>query len=59
MDNETNGRVKLDDQPAVHGTDWRMIDVNTLEILGAKCQALLGGQISKVSASWPCEEILH
>lgn len=59
MDNETNGLVKLDDQPAVHGTDWRMIDVNTLEILGTKCQAMLGGEISKVSASWPCEEILH
>ena len=59
MDNEANGLVKLDDQPAAHGTDWRMIDVNTLEILGAKCASLLGGEISKVNASWPCEEILH
>jgi hypothetical protein len=59
MDYETNGRVKFDDEPAIHGSDWRMIDVNTLEVLGTKCQALLGGGISKVNASWPCEDVLY
>jgi hypothetical protein len=59
MDSEKSGVVKLDGEPASHGTDWRMVDVNTLEILGAKCQALLAGEITKVSASWPCEDILY
>jgi len=48
------GTVKLDGKLLAFGTQWRLIDDHTLELLGDACTTLLDGSKHAVSAAWPC-----
>jgi hypothetical protein len=49
------GTVTLDGMTLVFGTDWQLVDPDTIEVLGAACQTLLGGGTHDLQASFPCD----
>ena len=55
--NASRGEVKLDSAVLVFGTDWKLVDENTIELLGNACETFLarGGE---VQASFPCGGIV-
>ena len=48
------GTVSLDGAPLTAGTDWRLRDGGTLELLGAACDTILAGGDHTVEATFTC-----
>jgi hypothetical protein len=52
------GHVVLDGNELTFGSDWRLNDQSTLEVLGAACDALLAGGDHELKASFTCDAII-
>ena len=50
--------VTLDGQPLIYGTDWELVDDNTIRILGASCDQLRGGG-GTLQATFACGIIIN
>ncbi len=55
----SGGTVSFDSLPLEEGTDWRLNDASTLEILGSKCEELLAGGQHTIEASFECGAIVE
>ena len=53
-----DGTVLLDGMPLECGTDWEVIDEDTLLILGEACDVLKDGDNHSVEATWPCDVVV-
>jgi hypothetical protein len=49
-----SGIVILNGQTLVFGTDWEIVDADTIRLIGAACDTLLGSSTPEVSATFPC-----
>ena len=49
-----DGTVVLNGTELEHGTDWRLIDNQTVELVGAACDALLDADRVDIKAVFPC-----
>lgn len=49
-----SGVVVLNGQTLVFGTDWEIVDADTIRLIGAACDTLLGSSTPEVSATFPC-----
>jgi hypothetical protein len=58
-DSASSGIVTFDGQELQQGTDWRLNDPSTIEILGASCDALLAGGDHTIDASFECGAIIN
>ncbi|WP_236519165.1 vWA domain-containing protein [Sandaracinus amylolyticus] len=56
-DRACDGEVRLGGDPLTCGTDWRAVDENTIELLGAACDRLQSGG-EALTASFPCGVII-
>jgi hypothetical protein len=54
-----SGTVTLNGNPLMYGTDWTLIDTNTIELLGAACDTLLSSPNPSVTAVFPCGAIIQ
>jgi hypothetical protein len=58
VSNQCSGTVSLNDgsssQILTCGTDWRLVDENTLELLGAACDRFLESDNVSLAAEFPC-----
>jgi hypothetical protein len=54
VDLACQGTVLLDGQPLECGTDWRVLDPKTLELIGDACEVLQDGSPHSVEANFPC-----
>ncbi len=52
------GVVILDGRELVYGSEWRLNDASTLEVLGAACDMLLTGGDHELKASFTCDAII-
>jgi hypothetical protein len=48
------GLVALDGNALSFGSDWRLLDSKTFEILGGACDIIQDGDLHHVSAAFPC-----
>lgn len=48
------GAVTLDGDPLVFGVDWRLVDGDTIEILGDACDLIMGGGEHEIAAEFTC-----
>lgn len=48
------GTVTLDGAPLVFGVDWRLVDGDTIEILGDACEVVLAGGDHQIAAEFTC-----
>lgn len=48
------GLVALDGRELTHGSEWRMLDGKTFEVLGGACDIIQDGDLHHVSAAFPC-----
>jgi hypothetical protein len=55
---EADGKVALDGRELEVGSDWRLVDGKTIEILGAACDAIQSGDDHQVAAVFPCGAII-
>jgi hypothetical protein len=58
---EASGDVRLNGQPLGYGdpNGWRMIDDETLELVGTACTTLLESDTATLSATFPCGSIIE
>jgi hypothetical protein len=49
-----SGTVVLNGTTLQQGTDWELVDGNTIRLLGGACDTLLGSSAPTVSATFPC-----
>lgn len=54
-----NGVVTLDGMTLVFGTDWTIVNGNTLELLGAACDAFKASDNPQVDATFSCGDIIQ
>lgn len=54
LDRASEGTVTLDGTPLDFGTEWRLPDERTLELLGPACDTLLAGGQHQVKAEFEC-----
>jgi hypothetical protein len=54
IENACDGVVTLDDQPLECGSEFKLLDESTLELLGGACDILRDGQAHDVTGSWEC-----
>lgn len=54
----SSGVVLLNGSPLNYGTDWEMVDSNTIRLIGAACDTLKNSASPTVSAEFPCGAIL-
>jgi hypothetical protein len=59
LSNADEGLVELNGTPLEHGTDWNMIDSDTLELLGAACDTLLATEDVVLTAEFPCGAVVE
>ncbi len=52
------GSVELNGQPLAYGTDWRMVDETTLELIGAACDTFLDTDTALLTAEFPCGAVV-
>lgn len=50
--------VELNGMPLEYGTDWRMVDENTLELLGAACEQFLETDEVVLTGEFPCGAVV-
>ena len=48
------GTVTLDGASLVFGVDWRLVDGDTMEILGDACDLVLAGGDHQIDAEFTC-----
>lgn len=48
------GMVAIDGDELDYGTEWRMIDGKTFEVLGQACETIEDGDLHHISAVFPC-----
>ncbi len=53
------GTVSLNGAELVFGVDWRLIDDDTIELLGAACDSLLNDEVVQIEASFPCGVVIE
>jgi hypothetical protein len=58
MNTADNGTVTLDGTPLQYGSQWKLDDSSTLEILGDACDTLKGGGDHHVAAEFTCTSIV-
>jgi hypothetical protein len=54
----STGTVTLDGQTLTYGTDWTLVNGNTLELIGAACDTLKNASNPSLDASWPCGSVI-
>jgi hypothetical protein len=54
-----SGTVTLNGNPLTYGSDWTLVDSNTIELLGAACDTLLSSPNPTVTAVFPCGAIIQ
>ena len=54
-----SGTVTLDGQPLQYGTDWTLVNGNTLELLGQACTNFKGSTNPVVDASFSCGAVIQ
>jgi hypothetical protein len=52
------GLVALDGRALNHGSEWRMLDGKTFEVLGGACDTIQDGDLHHVSAAFPCGSVV-
>jgi hypothetical protein len=50
--------VKLNGTMLQYGTEWELVDQNTIRLLGAACDTLMNSADPTVSANFPCGAII-
>lgn len=53
-----SGSLSINGQMQQYGTDWILVNSNTIRVLGAACDALKTTPNPMIQASFPCESIL-
>lgn len=56
---QQNGTVTLNGRPLRSGSDWRVVDATTLELLGTACDELKAQANPEVVATFTCEAIVE
>lgn len=59
VEQASNGTVRLNGRALTFGTDWRAVDMNTIELLGAACTELKSAPNPTVAASFPCGAVIE
>ena len=54
----SSGTVILNGVPLTYGTDWELVDMNTIRLLGASCQTLQSSASPTVTAEFPCGAVI-
>ena len=54
----SSGTVTLDGMPLTYGTDWTLVNGNTLELVGNACNMLKNSAHPQLDASWPCGSVI-
>jgi hypothetical protein len=54
----SSGTVTLDGQTLTYGTDWTLVNGNTIELIGAACDTLKNSANPSVDASFPCGSVI-
>lgn len=54
----SSGTVRLNGRTLMHGTEWRALDMNTIELIGAACTELKS-TTGSVTASFPCGVVIE
>jgi hypothetical protein len=54
-----SGIVVLNGMTLVFGTDWEIVDADTIRLIGAACDTLLGSSNPEVSATFPCGVVVN
>lgn len=52
------GTVVLDGMTLTYGTDWDLVDSNTIRLLGSACSTLINASNPTVSANFPCGSVI-
>jgi hypothetical protein len=53
-----SGTVELNGMPLTCGTDWQLVDPNTIELLGAACDTFLNTDDVTLTAEFPCGVVI-
>ncbi len=53
------GTVTVDGTPLTYGTDWTIINGNTIELVGAACTSFKAATTPTVDASFPCGAVIE
>jgi hypothetical protein len=54
----STGTVTLDGQTLTYGTDWTLVNGNTIELQGTACDTLKNASNPSVDASFPCGSVI-
>jgi hypothetical protein len=57
-DQAASGMVSLNGQPLTYGTDWKVVNGSTLELIGAACDTLKNSSSPQVDATFSCGAVL-
>ena len=57
-DQVASGMVSLNGQPLQYGTDWKVVNGSTLELIGAACDTLKASPSPHVDATFTCGAVL-
>ncbi|MBK9071133.1 MAG: VWA domain-containing protein [Myxococcales bacterium] len=52
------GTVQLNGTTLTHGTDWTVLDAQTLQLVGAACETFLSTPTATLSADFPCDAVV-
>ena len=55
----STGTVVLDGTTLTYGTDWTVVNGNTLELLGAACTTLKSSPNPTVTATFSCTAVIQ
>ncbi len=53
-----SGTVILNGVPLTYGTDWELVDMNTIRLLGGACQTMQSSASPTVTAEFPCGAVI-
>jgi hypothetical protein len=59
IDQAMNGTVTLNGNPLMYGTDWELVDADTIRLLGQACADLQGSTNPDVVGVFPCGGIIE
>ncbi|MCA9679084.1 MAG: VWA domain-containing protein [Kofleriaceae bacterium] len=54
-----NGDVELNGVSLTFGTDWELVDSDTIRLIGQACDDLLGDSNANVTATFPCGVVVN
>ena len=58
VDQAKGGSVTLNGMQLMYGTDWEVVNGNTIRLIGAACDTLKSSTNPQVQASFPCGSII-